>query len=33
MYELQGDTKKNGHHQKSNNFKNFIQIDTKLQLL
>jgi len=24
--------KKNGHHRKSNNFQNFIQIDTKLQL-
>ena len=25
-------TQKNGYHQKSNNFQNFIQIDTKLQL-
>jgi len=29
---IQGDTKKNGHHQKSNNFQTFMQIDTKLQL-
>ena len=28
---IQGDTKKDGHHQNSNNFQSFIYIDTKFQ--